>query len=127
MSDNPKLGAKARAGVRILIVNPNTTGSMTEKIGAAGRGAASPGTEVFATNPAMGPESIEGYYDEAFSVPGLLDEIRRGEAGGFDGYVIACFDDTGLDAARRWPRGRCSGSARRRCTPRPCSAAGSRW
>ena len=100
MSDNPKLGAKARAGVRILIVNPNTTGSMTEKIGAAGRGAASPGTEVFATNPAMGPESIEGYYDEAFSVPGLLDEIRRGEAGGFDGYVIACFDDTGLDAAR---------------------------
>ena len=86
--------------MRILIVNPNTTGSMTEKIGAAGRGVASPGTEVVATNPVMGPESIEGYYDEAFSVPGLLEEIRRGEAGGFDGYVIACFDDTGLDAAR---------------------------
>ena len=86
--------------MRILIVNPNTTGSMTEKIGAAGRSSASPGTEVVAVNPAMGPESIEGYYDEAFSVPGLLDEIRRGEALGFDGYVIACFDDTGLDAAR---------------------------
>ena len=86
--------------MRILIVNPNTTGSMTEKIGAAGRGAASPGTEVVAVNPAMGPASIEGYYDEAFSVPGLLDEIRRGETDGFDGYVIACFDDTGLDAAR---------------------------
>ena len=100
MSDNPKLGAKTRAGVRILIVNPNTTGSMTEKIGVAGRGAASPGTEVVAVNPAIGPVSIEGYYDEAFSVPGLLDEIRRGEASGFDGYVIACFDDTGLDAAR---------------------------
>ena len=86
--------------MRILIVNPNTTGSMTAKIGAAGRSAASPGTEVTAVNPAMGPASIEGYYDEAFSVPGLLDEIRRGEALGFDGYVIACFDDTGLDAAR---------------------------
>ena len=51
----------------------------------------------------MGPESIEGYYDEAFSLPGLLEKIRRGEAEGFDGYVIACFDDfddTGLDAAR---------------------------
>ena len=48
----------------------------------------------------MGPASIEGYYDEAFSVPGLLEEIRRGEEDGCDGYVIACFDDTGLDAAR---------------------------
>ena len=86
--------------MRILIVNPNTTASMTEKIGAAGRMAASPGTEVIAVNPGMGPASIEGYYDEAFSVPGLLEEIRRGETRDFDGYVIACFDDTGLDAAR---------------------------
>ena len=86
--------------MRILIVNPNTTASMTEKIGEAGRAAASSGTEVTAVNPAMGPESIEGYYDEAFSVPGLLEEIRRGEGLGFDGYVVACFDDTGLDAAR---------------------------
>ena len=100
MPDNPGDGNDNGKHVRILIVNPNTTGSMTEKIGAAGRGAASPGTEVVAVNPAMGPESIEGYYDEAFSVPGLLDEIRRGEVLGFDGYVIACFDDTGLDAAR---------------------------
>ena len=82
--------------MRILIVNPNTTASMTEKIGAAGRIAASPGTEVIAVNPDMGPASIEGYYDEAFSVPGLLEEIRRGETRGFDGYVIACFDDLSL-------------------------------
>lgn len=86
--------------MRILIVNPNTTPSMTEKIGAAARQAASPGTEVTAVNPTMGPASIEGYYDEAFSLPGLLEEIRRGEASGCDGSVIACFDDTGLDAAR---------------------------
>ena len=86
--------------MRILIVNPNTTGSMTEKIAAAARSVASPGTEVTAVHPAMGPESIEGYYDEAFSVPGLLEEVRRGESLSFDGYVIACFDDTGLDAAR---------------------------
>ena len=86
--------------MRILIVNPNTTPSMTEKIGAAARQAASPGTEVTAVNPSMGPASIEGYYDEAFSLPGLLEEIRRGEAAGCDASVIACFDDTGLDAAR---------------------------
>lgn len=92
--------AEGQRLVRILVVNPNTTMSMTEKIGAAARRAASPGTEVTAVNPSMGPVSIEGYYDEAFSVPGLLEEVRRGEAVGFHGTVIACFDDTGLDAAR---------------------------
>ena len=86
--------------MRILIVNPNTTASMTEKIGAAARSVANPGTEVVAVNPGMGPVSIEGYYDEAFSLPGLLEEISKGLKQGFDGFVIACFDDTGLNAAR---------------------------
>ena len=49
----------------------------------------------------MGPASIEGYYDEAFSVPGMLAEIARAEPRGVDGIVIACFDDTGLEAARQ--------------------------
>lgn len=86
--------------MRILVVNPNTTASMTEKIGQAARSVAALGTEIVAVNPAHGPASIEGYYDEAFSVPGLLEEIAKGEADGVDGHIIACFDDTGLDAAR---------------------------
>ena len=85
---------------RLLVINPNTTASMTAKIGAAARAAASPGTEIVALNPADGPVSIEGYVDEAYSVPGMLDEIRKAERDGVDGHVIACFDDTGLDAAR---------------------------
>ncbi len=84
--------------MRIHVVNPNTTVSMTQKIGAAARAAASPGVEIVATNPAYGPESIEGYYDEVFSIPGLIEEIRAGA--GADAIVIACFDDTGLEAAR---------------------------
>ncbi len=86
--------------MRILIVNPNTTLEMTDKIGIAARAVAAPGTEIVAVNPADGPVSIEGYYDEAYAVPGLLDEIRKGEAGGVDAHIIACFDDTGLEAAR---------------------------
>ena len=31
--------------MRILVVNPNTSAAMTEKIGAAGRAVGSPGTE----------------------------------------------------------------------------------
>jgi allantoin racemase len=83
--------------MRIVIVNPNTTASMTAKIGAAAQSVASAGTEVIAVNPPDGPVSIEGYVDEAYSVPGLLAEIRRQPA---DAYIIACFDDTGLEAAR---------------------------
>jgi allantoin racemase len=86
--------------MRILIVNPNTTAAMTAKIGRAGRAAAAAGTEIIAVNPADGPVSIEGYYDEAFSVPGLLAEIAKGDATGISAHIIACFDDTGLEAAR---------------------------
>jgi allantoin racemase len=86
--------------MRILVVNPNTTAAMTEKIGHAARAVAASGTEIIAVNPPDGPVSIEGYYDEAFSVPGLLAEIAKGEALGVSAHIIACFDDTGLEAAR---------------------------
>ncbi|MGX9417856.1 aspartate/glutamate racemase family protein [Vibrio sp. RC27] len=84
--------------MKILIVNPNTTKSMTEKIATEARKVASIGTEIMAVTSASGPVSIEGYYDEAMSLPGMLQAIR--EAENFDAVVIACFDDTGLDAAR---------------------------
>ena len=86
--------------MRLLIVNPNTTASMTEKIGACARAFASPGVEIIARNPPDGPASIEGHYDEAMSTPGLLAEIRRGEAEGVDGIVVACFDDPAIGACR---------------------------
>ena len=86
--------------MKILIVNPNTTASMTAKIGMAARAVAAQGTEIISVNPADGPVSIEGYYDEAFSVPGLLREIAKGEQQGVLAHIIACFDDTGLEAAR---------------------------
>ncbi len=91
--------------MRILVVNPNTTARMTETIGASARAAASEGTEIIAVNPTKGPPSIEGHYDEAVSVIGMLEEIRRGEEEGCDGYVIACFGDPGLNAAREIARG----------------------
>jgi allantoin racemase len=86
--------------MRVLVVNPNTTASMTAQIRTAAEGAAGPGTVIDCVNPAMGPASIEGYYDEAFALPGLIEEMIAGERRGADAAVIACFDDTGLDAAR---------------------------
>ena len=86
--------------MRILVINPNTTASMTDKIRETALAVAAAGTDIVALNPADGPVSIEGHYDEAFCLPGLLEETRKGVAAGADAVVIACFDDPGLEACR---------------------------
>ena len=50
--------------MKILIVNPNTTQSMTDKIAEAARSVAATDTEILAINPQDGPASVEGYYDD---------------------------------------------------------------
>src|SRR6188472_1361339 len=80
--------------MHLLIVNPNTTASMTLKIEQAASAVALPSTRISAVTSEAGPESIEGYYDEALSVAGVLAEIRKD--GSVDAVVLACFDDTGL-------------------------------
>ncbi|MBB4952300.1 allantoin racemase [Agrobacterium vitis] len=86
--------------MRIVLVNPNTTETMTATAADAARRVAATGTDIVPRTSKMGPASIEGYYDEALAVPGLLHEIAAGEREGADAAIIACFDDTGLDAAR---------------------------
>ena len=84
--------------MKILVINPNTTASMTATIAAAARAVARPDTEIIDTNPQNGPASIQGFLDVATCVPGLLEEVGRHPD--VDAIVIACFDDTGLDAVR---------------------------
>ena len=86
--------------MKIKVINPNTTLEMTEGIGEAARSVAAAGTEIVAVSPEFGPESIESYYDEQVAACGVLDEVRKGEAEGVDAYVIACYGDPGLHAAR---------------------------
>lgn len=86
--------------MRIKIINPNTTLEMTEGIGEAARSVAREGTEIIAVSPDFGPASIESYYDEYVSACGVLDEVLKGEAEGIDAYIVACYGDPGLHAAR---------------------------
>ncbi|MFK3691156.1 aspartate/glutamate racemase family protein [Agrobacterium tumefaciens] len=86
--------------MRVLVINPNTTKSMTATIADAANRIAGRDTEIVAVTSSMGPVSIEGYYDEVFAVPGLLLELAKAPQLGADAAIIACFDDTGLDAAR---------------------------
>jgi allantoin racemase len=90
---------------RIALLNPNATAAMTDKAAACARRVVGDGTEIVAVTNRSGPPSIESHYDEAMAVPGLLGAIAESERDGVDGYVIACFGDPGLDAARELARG----------------------
>jgi allantoin racemase len=84
--------------MRIKLINPNTTAAMTQSMAEAARAVAGFGTQVDAVTASSGPVSIEGHYDEAFGVIGLIDAMRADPHA--DAYVIACFGDPGLLAAR---------------------------
>ncbi len=86
--------------MKLKIINPNTNQPMTEGIGAAGRSVARDGTEILAVSPVFGPASIESYYDEYLCVPGVIEEIQKGDKQGYDAYIIAGYGDPGLHAAR---------------------------
>ena len=81
---------------RLLFINPNTTRSMTDKVLLAARKAATAGVTVDAATSARGPASIQGAEDGEAAVPGLLEALEKGIEQGYDGFAIACFDDTGL-------------------------------
>lgn len=84
--------------MKILVINPNTTSSMTDKIAIAARAVARSDTQIVATNSQDGPASIQGFLDVATCIPGLLAEVAKYPD--VDAIVIACFDDTGVDAVR---------------------------
>lgn len=73
---------------------------MTTKIGEAAVAVAPMGVQVIARNPAHGPASIQGEADGIAAMPGLIEEVKKGQEEGFDAVIIACFDDTGLAELR---------------------------
>jgi allantoin racemase len=89
----------------IMVINPNTTASMTDAVVAAAKAAAAPGTTLVGGTPREGVSSVESHFDEVWGAVGVLDRISAGEQSGVDGYVIACFGDTGVPAARELARG----------------------
>ena len=84
--------------MRLLIINPNTTASMTETVAEAARCVALEPGNVAAVNPDTGPAAIQGAEDGERALPGLFAVFEREVLSGdrFDGVIIACFDDTGL-------------------------------
>lgn len=83
----------------IKVINGNTYTPMTQGIDESAQAARSPSTQIITTQPKAGPESIESYYDEYLAIPGILEEIILSDAA-VDAFVIACWGDPGIEAAR---------------------------
>jgi allantoin racemase len=88
-----------------MVVNPNTTVSMTDTVVAASRTVAAATTTVVGGTPARGVSAVESNLDEVWGAVCVTEQVTAGEQAGVDGYVIACFGDTGLAAARELARG----------------------
>jgi allantoin racemase len=83
---------------RIAFINPNATEVMTQTCHAAFATYLPDGYEAVAITNEMGPPAIQGHKDGEAAIPGLLEIIAKSD---YDAYIIACFDDTGLEQARQ--------------------------
>ncbi len=86
--------------MRIFVINPNTSESMTDHIRRELEEIKRSDTELTVVNPEHGPVSIESAYDEALAGPPTLELVRRANEEGYDAIVLACFSDPSLDAAK---------------------------
>jgi allantoin racemase len=84
---------------RLLLINPNTTASMTERMADAARAVARPGTQIEAATVESSVPFIDGWYDETIAAAAVARLVSE-RAGTFDAAIIACFGDPGLYAAR---------------------------
>jgi allantoin racemase len=85
--------------VRILVLNANTSDIVTEKVAAAARASASPGTEIVAVTGTFGGRVIGTRAEHAIGEHSTIALVAR-HAPGCDAVVIGVSYDTGLRGAR---------------------------
>lgn len=79
--------------MRLLILNPNSTRSMTDRIAAEASQYIAGDVNLTALTNYDGPASIQGAQDGDAALPGTLYQLDQTP---FDAAIIGCFDDTGL-------------------------------
>ncbi|ROS73349.1 aspartate/glutamate racemase family protein [Cellulomonas sp. PhB143] len=82
--------------MRILVVNVNTTRSMTDSIAASARAAAAPGTEIVGITPPFGAESVEGNLESYLAAVAVQEAVRTYE-GEYDAVVQAGYGEHGRE------------------------------
>ena len=86
--------------MRIKIILPITQGFFDERQLEVAEHYAAESTEITCIHLQKGPETVENQVDNAFAVPGILEEVKKAEDEGYDGVFISCIGDPGLKAAR---------------------------
>lgn len=82
----------------VIVINPNSTASMTKAMLTQARRSA-PDLDFEGWTSTDGPEAIQGVADgEAARLP-LLRLVERASSQGADGIILGCFDDTALEEA----------------------------
>ncbi|MGI3745178.1 MAG: aspartate/glutamate racemase family protein [Janthinobacterium lividum] len=82
--------------MRILIVNVNTTESMTETIAEQARSVACPGTEIIGLTPRFGAESVEGNFESYLAAIAVMDRVMSYE-GPYDAVIQAGYGEHGRE------------------------------
>jgi allantoin racemase len=85
---------------KILIINPNTSEQVTNKIRAVAEEAKGHDCQVTVTCPDHGPITIESSYDEAFAIAPTIDLVKQASKKDYDAIILACFCEIGVEAAR---------------------------
>jgi len=85
--------------MRILVVNSNTTDSVTARIADTARAAAPVGCAIEAISAPFGLPLVVTRADWLVAGPATLAALQS-RAGGFDAAVVACFGDPGVEAAK---------------------------
>jgi len=86
--------------MRILIINPNTSELMTDKIRAVAEAAKRSDCHVTVVCPSRGPVTIESSYDEAYAISPTIDLVKEARTENYDAIILACFCEVGVEAAR---------------------------
>src|SRR6478752_9890593 len=82
--------------MRILVVNVNTTESMTDSIGRQAAAVASPGTEIVPLTPLFGADSVEGNYESYLAAVAVMETVRRYPEP-FDAVIQAGYGEHGRE------------------------------
>jgi len=85
--------------MRLLVVNPNTSDSVTQRVAAQAGRVARPGTEIIAVTGSFGARVITTRSEQAVAEHATLDALAQ-HADGCDAVVLAVSFDTALRAAR---------------------------
>ena len=82
--------------MRILVVNVNTTESITDTIAQQARGVASPGTEIVGLTPFFGAESVEGNFESYLAAIAVMDRVMAYDQP-FDAVIQAGYGEHGRE------------------------------